>query len=605
MDQNQSMLKNLTWSLFSATVVIGCFIAFIYLEKNFEFFRFSKSQILTENEKSYLQFKESAKDLGITHNQEVLDLSTHLEGYSGVKNYKNFLPTSSGVATVDYNNDGYMDLFFVNGISARSFFLYENNKKGGFIDVTSKVGLFVSNDRIRLMQVATFFDYNNDGYKDLYVGFGKYSKLYQNIGGKKFIDVTAKMNASPADGVMTGLKVIDYNNDGWPDIYGIMIFSTKVDGANNSVTFFSPRITKNNRSFSNGNFLLKNIRGERFELVPNAGGASNNQLTWDAAVVDFNYDGWQDLLVANDFSIVRAYQNNKEGGFFEVTDSLLGQQFTSSNMGIIFSDINNDGKFDFYVTNLSRSTYTSLGYNQFFIQNKDNSYTDKFDTFGTDKCGWSWGSQFVDFDLDGTDEIVVVNGMFDDGPTDYFFKWFVYITLPPFVVNSPRLLPNTAGHRLASHERNCLFKKTDDRTDYKDVALSAGVEDIENGRGVATIDIENNGKISFVISNHAAPPTFYKNVSALQRDWVGFNLTGSKSGKDAVGATIKAIFTDGTSNLKLHNPFVGFSSQKDPRVVFALNNKKIESLEVSWPSGRKQTIKKFKINSYNEIVEPN
>lgn len=585
-------------------LVVLTFFSYLYLEKKFDYFRFNESKKISEENKNFLEFKESANELGITHSHETLDISEHLEGYSRMKNYKNFLPTNATAAAVDFDNDGYTDLFFTNGTSKRSYFLYRNNRRGSFEDVTDKVGLLFPNDRVRMTNVATFFDFDNDGYKDLFIGHGRYNRFFHNVKGKKFVEMTEETNANAANGVVTGVKVFDYNKDGWPDLYATLIFKINYGDDKNGVSFFSPRITKNNRSFSSGNFLLKNIEGKKFELVPEAGGAGNNQLTWDAGIMDYNNDGWPDILVANDFSVIRLYENNQKGQFIEKTDQALGKQFTSSNMGIVFSDINHDGLQDFYVSNISRSSYTSLLYNQLFIQNPDHTFTDRYNDYGMDKCGWSWGSQFADFDLDGDDELVVANGMFDDGNIDYYYKWLVYVTLPSFMINGPNILPNTKGHRLASHERNCFFKKNGSSSQFEDIALSIGVTDIKNGRGLSLIDINNDGRLSFVIANYSAEPVFYKNISKKQKNWFGLKLIGTKSGKDAYGALIRVTTKSEKQIHKLYNPTQGFSAQNDPRVLIGLGDDSEFDIRITWPSGQIQNLSNIQSNTYTEIVEP-
>lgn len=594
----------LKW-LMSVSMVITIFLSYFFIEKKYDYFRFNESQELSLDEKKYLQFKESAKDLGIVHTQETLDPSVHLEGYQAMRNYKNFLPVASSVNAVDYNNDGYTDLFFLNGTSKRSYYLYKNNKKGSFLDVTKAVGLFSENDPVRISQSASFFDYDNDGFKDLIVSHGKFNRLFKNIGGKKFVEMTHKIDVNFAIGVITSIRVIDYNKDGWPDLYATMIF--RLENSNNQkgqVSFFSPRITKNNRKISGSNFLLKNVNGKRFELVPDAGGASNSQLSWDAAIADINYDGWPDILVSNDFSLVRAYVNTQKNSFQEQTTKFLGKQFTSANMGIVFSDVNHDGLLDFYVSNVSRTTYSSLSHNQFYIQNNDYTFTDQFMNYGTDRCGWSWGSQFADFDLDGEDELIVANGMFDDGPNDFYYRWSVYVSLPTFLITNPLIFPNSNNHHLASKERNCLFKRTQNDETYRDVAISANVTDLYNGRGIALIDINNDGHLSFVVTNYSAPPTFYKNISELQRRWIGFSFTGTKSGNEAYGTILRVYFKNEKTYTKLFNPMQGFSSQSEPRVLIGLSDKQIEKIEITWPSGLIQKLNSFKENSYNHLTEP-
>lgn len=576
-------------------LVVSLLLFKYYKEEKNNYFRFEKSVQLSSGQSDYLKFQQATNELGINSPYE------NLETPGGMMNYKNFIPVTTFVNVVDFNNDGFDDLLFCNGYTRNQVRLYLNTGKGNFIDVTEASGLNKSS-LLNTRSAVTFFDYDNDGYKDVIMSSRGFLTLFHNEHGKYFKDVSSLVLDNQFNSLITSIRVIDFDRDGWPDLYVSSLFRF-INMGKLKLGYFAPVGNKKDFSIAGPNYLLHNLKGEGFERVIGSAVAANNQLAWDATVMDVNGDGWLDLIVANDFSINRVYENNRKGDFVETTKYRAPNQYTSSNMGISSADVNGDGLLDFFVTNVSRSTYTTSNHNHLFLQNEGHQYEDLASDYGVKRCGWGWGSQFADLDKDGTEELIMSNGYFDDGKKDYYYHWITYASLPPFFISNPKVLPPTQGYHLSSNERNCLFKK--DREDhFVDVAASAGLDDLKNGRGVALFDLNNTGSLSIAISNYEAAPIIYKNISKKSYNWIGVTLEGKSSGKDAFGSVLYLKHENG-KQVKYFNPSQGFSSQTTAKVIFGLKDlaPKTAELEVHWSSGRVDTYKDLKLNAYNKIVE--
>jgi hypothetical protein len=554
-------------------------------------------EVMDKNEKDYLSFQDITETSGISFKFENQTYSQQM------KNYKNFIPSTTCLSVADVNNDGFEDFITCNGNSKKQLYLFINNKDETFTDKSMQYGI---NDSSALDSrlAANFFDFDNDGYQDLIVASRGFLTLYKNIKGKIFKNISSQVLDRYLGSLITNIRVLDYNKDGYSDLYISSLF--KMSFVNKKAEgYFVPTTSKNEFKVAGPNYLFINNSGKTLSRVENAAGASNDQIAWDSVVADFNHDGWPDIIVANDYSIVRFYENNQRGRFVETTKYRVPSQYSSSNMGISISDINFDGKFDYFITNVSNARFTTTNHNHLFLHNKNDKYENFFETSNIKRCGWAWGSQFVDLDLDGKDELFVSNGYFKDGLKDYYYNWVLYASLPPFLITNPKVLPPTEGYSLAGEEKNCLFKQANSKEIYyRDIAEDAGIKDVENGRGVVTIDLMNNGKQSILISNYNHHPILYKNIAPKMNNWLGIMLEGGNSGKDLIGTVLQLNYKNKKIK-KYYNPGQGFSSQTTKRVIFGVGDETLAnaSLDIIWPSGKEVNIKNLKLNSYNLIKE--
>jgi hypothetical protein len=501
-----------------------------------------------------------------------------------------YLPESmaSGCAVFDYDNDGWMDLFFVN-TGKCDFFnpknpphnaLYKNNRDGTFTDVTEKAGLLGG---ITFGQGVAVGDYDGDGYPDLYVtGYG-HNLLYHNNGDGTFTDVTEKAGVA-APNWSTSAVWFDYDNDGRLDLFACSFVEYSVnnkvfcgDNKLHKRYYCIPRVFNGRASFlfhNNGDGTFTEV-GHLTDIGKSLGKSHGVVAT------DLNNDGLMDLFVSNDTSPNFLFMNRGNGKFEEigftsgVAYSDEGQP--RSGMGVDSADYDQDGRMDLYVANIDQERFA------LYHNDGNESFTDKAPETGIAQATRllsGWGLRFFDYDNDGTLDIVQCDGHPDDMVDQYGTNVHYY---------EPMLLFHGNGKTFAnvSDEGGSGFKKM----------LSA--------RGLALGDLENNGCVGVVVSQNGGPPVILRNLAGRLNNWLGVRLIGTKSNIDAVGAWVHWS-CDGTVRHRMKTGGGSYLSSSDPRLVLGLGQaKKLDWLEIKWPlpSGAVERFTDVPINTYITIVE--
>jgi enediyne biosynthesis protein E4 len=506
---------------------------------------------------------------------------------AGISEHK-YLPESSGAgcAFLDYDNDGWMDIYLVN--SGKSVFydpkpplrnsLYRNNRDGTFSDVTEKAGVGGSGYG---MGVA-IGDYDNDGFPDIFLTQYGNCILYHNNGDGAFTDVTAKAGLA-VTGWCTSAVWFDYDNDGRLDLFICRFVDaekanhgTCEPGPDGKPHYCIPKIFP-----PMGSLLFRNNGDGTFTDVSSQTGiAKHLGKSWGVVATDINNDGWMDLFVAND--TVPNFLFANRGGHFEeigftsnVAYSAAGR--ARSGMGIDSADYDEDGWMDFFLGNIDEEIF-SLYHN-----NRDETFDDKSMAAGTGlptRNMSGWGMKFFDYNNDGKLDIICANGFPDDFgegvASDVGYR-------QPLL-----LLQNTgSGFKNVSHESGSVFFKT------------------FSSRGLAIGDFNNDGAVDvLVLVNDGAPLLLRNNVGA-KNHWLGVKLVGTKSNRDAVGARVVCQSGDFKANRML----VGggsFLSSHDPRIVLGLGKRtKVDLLQIKWPqpSGMVERFHDLPIDRYITIFE--
>lgn len=496
---------------------------------------------------------------------------------------------SGGVAMLDYDNDGYLDIYFVNSLtvdllkstSKPQSELYRNNGNGTFANVTAKAGV---GDVGWGMGVCAG-DYNNDGWVDLYVTCLGPDHLFKNRGDGTFADVTKEAGVGDPRW-STGAAFVDYDNDSYLDL----MVSNYVDFDVNNLpeqgrlckyrgidVQCGPRGLK-----GAGDTLYRNNGNGTFTDVSVKAGVADPNGYYGLGIVcsDFDGDGWIDIFVANDATPNFLYRNNGNGTFKDI--GFISGAAVNENgseqacMGVTVGDYNHDGKFDIFATNFSQE-YNVLYRGQAANLFADVSYAAKVAEVSMPYVGW--GTKFFDYDNDGWLDLFVANG-------------HVY----PQVDNANL----DAGYR----QRKLLHRNNRDGT-FSEIAAQSGDALMEKrvSRGVAFGDIDNDGDIDLVINDLDGSPQLLRNEGGGANNSVLIKTIGERSNRDGIGARVKVISQDLTQIDEVRSG-ASYISHNDLRLHFGLEKRtKIDLIEVRWPSGAIEKIEGVAANKILVIKE--
>ena len=504
----------------------------------------------------------------------------------------------AAVSAADYNNDGFVDIFVSSSGRNTLCHLFRNNGDGTFTDVAVQAGVADLNREGGVMD-AVWGDFDNDGWPDLYiVKWSAPNQLFRNNHDGTFTDVTV---SSGTGYIGNGNAAIwfDYNEDGLLDLYIGNYFRPE-----NDLWHLHTTVIMHNdfEAARNGgpNVLYRNNGDGTFTNVAPELGVDDTGWTLDVSACDLFNTGHMDLYLANDFGQDMIYKNNGNGTFTNVTKHALPID-TRKGMNADIADLDGDGYPDIYVSNITKPGYLVEG-NFLWRNNKDGTFTDVAQERGVDRAGWSWGAKFVDLDNDGELEILVLNGFVSAGPRDYWFELGTMATTPGLVIDDARNWPPIGNASISGYERPSLFVKQG--ASYVEIAEAAGISEVYNGRGLCIADFDNDGLPELFIANQGQPFQLYKNHPQQRNNWLGLRLIGTgKSNRDAIGARV--TITSGTRRwVKWVDPGNGFASQPDRRLIFGVGKlTRIDSLQIRWPDGSVEQTNSLPINLYHTIKQ--
>lgn len=529
-----------------------------------------------------LQFEDLAVKAGLT--------ARHVTGTEFEKQYI-IETTGSGVALIDYDNDGWLDIFLVNGTRLEGFpqgqepvnHLYRNNKNGTFTDVTAKSNLA----RTGWGQGVCAGDSDNDGNLDLFVTYYGQNVLYRNSGHGPFADVTDKAGLiQKTPRWSTGCSFLDYDKDGDLDLFvanyvDFDLRKTPAKGSNQSCLWKGIPVMCGPRGLPAGtNMLYQNNGDGTFTDISEKSGIAGprGRYAFTPLVSDYDNDGWPEIYVACDSTPNLLYHNEGNGTFTDIgliSGSAVNEDGQEqAGMGVSAADYDLDGLIDLVKTNFVDDTPT------LYRNNGDGTFTDVThpSRLGVNTRFLGWGVAFFDFDHDGWKDIVMVNG-------------HVYPEVDAHFTNSPY-----------KQERE-LFWNLRDGT-FLDVSGRAGpgMLDRRASRGAAVGDLDNDGSLEIVINNMNDTPSLLKN-SGEKRNWIQIRTVGRQSNRDGIGARVTVI-AGGLKQIDEVRSGGSYLSQNDLRLHFGIGDAaKVERVEILWPSGRKEGFENLKANQIVVLEE--
>ncbi|MDQ6705473.1 MAG: CRTAC1 family protein [Acidobacteriota bacterium] len=518
--------------------------------------------------------------------------------HEGSPTSNKYLPETmgGGVALLDYDNDGRLDIFFTNGAkigdpmpdgkvpdkSDRRFWnrLYHQNGDGTFTDVTGKAGLTGMPENRYGMGVAVG-DFDNDGFEDLYVtGYGG-NTLYRNNGDGTFTNVTARAGVAAA-GWSASAGFFDYDNDGKLDIFVCRYVEWSFNNNN-----YCGEKKPGGRAYCHPdnfrgvtNILYHNNGDGTFTDVSQKAGIANpNSKSLGVAFADFDGDGWSDIYVANDSVQCFLYRNNHDGTFTDVSLTAgVGYNEdgkTFAGMGTDFADYDNDGWPDIVVTDLSNERY------MLFRNNRDGTFVDATDQSGLGRATLAysgWSTRFLDYDNDGWKDLFVAQGHVMDT---------IESTAPNLrYLQPPLLLRNVAGR-------------------FTKVQAGPAFDSSWAGRGAAFGDIDNDGDIDIVVANVNQKAYVLRNEGGNRNGWIGIRAVGRTSNRDGIGCRVKVVSASGLVQHFTINTAAGYLSASDKRLIAGLGHDKFAKLvEIHWPAGGVQRFENVQAGRTLEAIEP-
>jgi enediyne biosynthesis protein E4 len=547
---------------------------------------FSFTQIIAQNDDGQKPFPVTFTDIALSAGL------TDPTIYGGVEKKKYIIETNGcGVAFFDYDNDGWTDIFIMNGNRLDGFakgkeptnHLYHNNKNGTFTDVTDKANL----RHTGWGSGVAVGDYDNDGNEDLYLTYWGQNVLYHNNGDGSFTNVTEKSGLK-TEGIRwgSGATFIDYDRDGKLDLFvsnylKFDLASVPEAGKGANCVWKGIPVNCGPKGLPTDTNLLYHNNGDgTFTDVSEKSGIAKvtGRYSMTAIVTDFNNDGWADIYVACDSTASTLYRNNQNGTFTDVsleTGTAYNEDGNAqAGMGVSIGDYNNDGLPDIFKTHFADDLPV------LYRNGGRDFFEDASRLAGFDHTRYvQWGTGFADFDNDGWADILTATGNVYPEVEKYFKE---------YPHRSPRLVYQNLG--------NGRFRDVSNVT-------GTGISEPRSSRGCAFGDFDNDGDVDVLVMNMNEPPLLLQNELKSENNWLSIKLIGTKSNRSAIGSRI--VLKNGTQVQSQEvTSQTSYYSHNDFRSHFGLGaNKQADSIEIRWANGEIETLKNVATNQFITVKE--
>jgi hypothetical protein len=511
----------------------------------------------------------------------------------------------AGASVVDFDRDGWQDIYLTNSGEGSKNCLYRNLGNGAFKDVAEELGLAdVNQQGTGVSMGAVWGDYDNDGFEDLFLYKWGRPELFHNDGGRHFTRVTDQTGLPAWVNANTAIW-FDYDGDGLLDLFVGGYYAETVDLWHLQTTRMMPESFEYAKN-GGRKYLFHNLGAGKFEEVSAKLGIDSRRWALAAAAADLRGSGHQDLFIANDYGVSELYFN--DGKQFREVGEQTGVGFApKSGMTAAFGDVLNQGEYAIYVSNISEDGVLIQG-NNLWVPERVKSdavlrYENLARAMGVEMGGWSWGMQFGDLNNDGTLDVYLTNGYVSaDRNKSYWYDFSKVAGGNSSIIGDAANWPAMQGRSLSGYQQKRVWLN-DGAGKFNDVAQAVGATDTYDGRSVALADLWNRGVLDVIVTNQRGPLLIYKNTVVPDNKWIDFELEGSASNRSALGAEVK-LFWNGRQQVQTVSGGSGFCAENQRRLHFGLGrNPIIEKAVVRWPSGKVQTIDKPAVGQINKIKE--
>jgi hypothetical protein len=511
----------------------------------------------------------------------------------------------ASVSIVDFDRDGWPDIYVTNSAIGSKNALYRNMHDGTFRDVAGELGVAdVNQAGTGVSTGAVWGDYDNDGYEDLFLIKWGRPELFHNDQGHGFTRVSEQAGLPSWINGNTAIW-FDYDGDGLLDLFVGGYYAEDIDLWHLTTTRIMPDSFEYAKN-GGRKYLFHSLGNGKFEEVSAKVGIDSHRWALAAAAGDLRGTGHPDLFVSNDYGVSELYFN--DGQHFREVGEQTGVGFApKSGMNAAFGDILNQGRYSVYVSNISEDGILIQGNNLWVPKEGTDGDGVKYQNlardFGVELGGWSFGAQFGDLNNDGTLDLYLTNGYISlDHNRSYWYDFSKVAGGNSTIIGDAKNWPAFNGRSLSGYQNKRVWLN-DGAGRFVDVAQAVGATDVYDGRSVALADLWNRGVLDVVVANQNGPLLLYKNTVAPENEWIEFDLEGTQSNRSAIGAKI-TVFWNGQQQAQEVSGGSGFAAQNDRRLHFGLGrNPSIEKALIRWPSGKVQIIDKPAVHQLHKVKE--
>ena len=548
-----------------------------------------------------LHFEEVAKASGINFVHQAPTLDHKLDHIM-----PQVASMGAGASVVDFDRDGWQDIYLTNSGEGSKNCLYRNLGDGSFKDVAQELGIAdVNQVGTGVSMGAVWGDYDNDGFEDLFLYKWGRPELFHNDGATHFTRATEQAGLPNWVNANTAIW-FDYDGDGLLDLFIGGYYSEAIDLWHLQTTKMMPESFEYARN-GGRKYLYHNLGAGKFEEVSARVGIDSRRWALAAAAADLRGSGHQDLFIANDYGVSELYFN--DGKQFRDVGEQTGVGFApKSGMTAAVGDILNQGRYAIYVSNISEDGVLIQGNNLWVPQEGTTGdglrYENLARALGVEMGGWSWGMQFGDLNNDGTLDVYLTNGYVSaDRNKSYWYDFSKVAGGNSTIISDAANWPAMEGRSLSGYQQKRVWLN-DGAGKFNDVAQAVGATDTYDGRSVALADLWNRGVLDVIVTNQRGPLLIYKNTVAPENKWIGFELEGTHMNRSAIGAEVR-LFWNGRQQAQTVSGGSGFCAQNQRRLHFGLGKgADPEKVVIRWLSGKTLTIGGPLVGRVHKIKEP-